>query len=762
MNLPAYDFQALSDHALRNESYIRSLLPDARLNGNELRAGSIEGGEGDSFGLNLQTGKWADFATGDKGGDIVSLVAAQRQITMGEAFRAVAEETGFVIPEAPRKKPARKSLDSFRPTPQEWANPTKAFAYCDPSGQVAYYALRFERPGHAKVVRQSAGWDETRHQFIMGMKRGHEKVVPIYPYNLRGTDGATGVLESQLVVVVEGENKVEALRGLGICGTCCIGGAKSWKKCLSEFLKGKDVIVMPDNDEAGEGYLADVARSTAHLAKSFKVCRLPGLPPSGDVVDWLAQGHGKADLEAELAKAEPWIPPAPSAAGNLKPAPDEKQKDELFTEDSLAEAFEQTYGQDFRYDHSQGIWFDWDGNTWCPGRTELAKYKARLVCREATEAVVNGKAKVTLSKHATVAGVERFLRATPSLAVESSIWNRDTLLLGTPAGTVDLRVCTLRESKREDYITRRTSVAPAETEDCPQWKRFLSEATQGDEGLQRFLQQICGYSLTGETVEQSLFFIYGAGGNGKSVFLNTVANILGDYARTSPMATFTASKFDQHPVDLAMLDGARLVTASETESGRAWAESKIKQMTGGDPITARFMRQNFFTYRPQFKLIIIGNNKPALKNVDDAIKRRFNIIGFNHKPEKADHLLEFKLKDEYPQILRWMINGCADWLHNGLVRPQCVIDATNDYFEEQDILGAWIEECCFVGPGYSDSTTALFNSWRKYAVEQNIPEGTIKSFSGMLAKRGFLKEHTRSGNVFYGLSVKNRTQGLQY
>ena len=147
--------------------------------------------------------------------------------------------------------------------------------------------------------------------------------------------------------------------------------------------------------------------------------------------------------------------------------------------------------------------------------------------------------------------------------------------------------------------------------------------------MMRFLQQIVGYCLTGDTREHALFFIYGPGGNGKSVFLNTVSAIIGDYATTAAMDTFVASKSDRHPTDLAGLRGARLVAASETEEGRAWAEAKIKAITGGDPISARFMRQDFFTYRPQFKLVIVGNHKPVLKNVDDAAERRFNIIPFD-------------------------------------------------------------------------------------------------------------------------------------
>ena len=267
-----------------------------------------------------------------------------------------------------------------------------------------------------------------------------------------------------------------------------------------------------------------------------------------------------------------------------------------------------------------------------------------------------------------------------------------------PGGTVDLRTGAVREASPKDYITKNTAVAPAATPYCPLWMRFLDEVTGGDAELICFLQQMAGYALTGDTCEHALMFIYGAGGNGKSVFLNAITGILADYAATAPMDSFTASPGDRHPTDLAMLRGARLVTASETEEGRPWAEARIKQMTGGDRITARFMRQDNFTFIPQLKLIIVGNHKPVLHNVDDAARRRFNIIPFVRKPAAPDPDLEAKLKAEGPGILRWMIEGCLDWQRHGLQRPTAVCAATEEYFADQDVMAQWLADACDVEP----------------------------------------------------------------
>ena len=172
--------------------------------------------------------------------------------------------------------------------------------------------------------------------------------------------------------------------------------------------------------------------------------------------------------------------------------------------------------------------------------------------------------------------------------------------------------------------------------------------------------------------------------------LNTVSSILGDYATTATMDAGTVTGGERHTTDIAMLRGARLVTASETEEGRAWAEARIKQLTGRDPITARFMRQDNFTFRPAFKLMIVGNHKPTLHNVDEAARRRFNIVPFTRMPAKPDPKLDAKLRAEAPGILRWMIVGCRDWQANGLQRPQSVVEATEEYFSNQDTFGQWL------------------------------------------------------------------------
>ena len=221
-------------------------------------------------------------------------------------------------------------------------------------------------------------------------------------------------------------------------------------------------------------------------------------------------------------------------------------------------------------------------------------------------------------------------------------------------------------------------------------------------------------------------------------------------ATTAAMDTFTASKGDKHPTDLAKLRGARIVTASETEHGHAWAESRIKALTGGDRISARFMRQDFFEYDPQFKLTIIGNHKPVLRNVDDAMRRRVNIVPFLLKPEVVDPDLEAKLIHEAPAILQWMVEGCLDWQVNGLIRPDVVKAANAEYFSEQDTFTQWIEECCEVEVGHHpfiwDYSGDLYASWKDYCLKAGEEPGSNKAFADQLGGKG-IERHRASGGA---------------
>jgi putative DNA primase/helicase len=284
---------------------------------------------------------------------------------------------------------------------------------------------------------------------------------------------------------------------------------------------------------------------------------------------------------------------------------------------------------------------------------------------------------------------------------------------------------------------------------------FLETVTDGDRQLSGFLQRIAGYAITGSTRDQAMFFLYGLGANGKGVFINTLTGILGEYCRTAPMEMLLASKQDRHPTELAGLLGCRLVTAVETEQGRRWAEAKIKTLTGGDKVPARFMRGDFFEYTPSFKLLIAGNHKPSLNSVDEAMRRRFNLVPFTVTipPEQRDLDLAEKLKVEWPGILQWMIDGCLAWQEFGLAAPASVTEATNAYFAEQDVLRNWLNECTEEDAQAQTPVRIMFASWKEWCQENNEYAGSQKAFSQKLMDMGLRAIHTMKGNAFRGRRV---------
>lgn len=405
-----------------------------------------------------------------------------------------------------------------------------------------------------------------------------------------------------------------------------------------------------------------------------------------------------------------------------------------YSEDNAALAFSRKFADDLRYVSAWGRWMRWDGARWVHDDSLMAYDLARKVCRSIaasarTDSTINPKQQEAIAgrygQANTVAAIERLARADRRHAATTDQWDADKWCLNTPAGVVDLRTGKIRAPKRDDHMTKITACAPGG--DCPTWRKFLDTATAGDVDLQGFLQRMAGYALTGSTRDHALFFVYGTGGNGKGTFLNTLTRILGDYAKVAGMEVFTETKGDRHPTELASLRGARLVSAQETEEGKRWNESRIKALTGGDPITARFMRMDEFTFLPQFKLVIAGNHKPGLRNVDEAMKRRLHLIPFDVtiSPKDRDPSLPDRLQAESGGILSWMIQGCRDWEENGLRPPARVLAATAEYMETEDQIANWMSDCCIIHSEARAKSSKLYESYRQWtekAGEFTLPQ----------------------------------------
>ena len=382
--------------------------------------------------------------------------------------------------------------------------------------------------------------------------------------------------------------------------------------------------------------------------------------------------------------------PRAHARDNRQPQSPSPRVTTDYSEAALADKFVEEHGDYLRHVAVWSKWLHYDGQRWKTERTHLVRDLATKLCKDAADEC--DAREIASSK--TIAGVQTLAAADRQIAATVDQWDADLWLLNTPGGVVDLTTGEMLPHDPDDHMSKTTAAEPGG--DCPLWLAFLDRTFAGNTDLIGYAQRMFGYGLTGSTREHAMFFGHGSGGNGKSVLIDTAAGILGDYHTTAPIETFTAAAGDRHSTELAMPQGARLVTTVETEQGRRWAEARIKTLTGGDRISAPFMRQGFFEFKPQFKLLIVGNHKPVLRVVDEAIRRRFNLIPFTVTipDHEKDLTLTERLKAEWPGILQWMIDGCIAWQKTGLCPPATVSEATADYLDAEDTVSAWIDECC--------------------------------------------------------------------
>lgn len=449
-----------------------------------------------------------------------------------------------------------------------------------------------------------------------------------------------------------------------------------------------------------------------------------------------------------------------SARNARRPAP-------VYSDFALVDGFVETHACELRFVAKQGNWRIFDGSVWALDEKLEIFNRVRVACAHVAEKCADPRTSKALASARTVRDVETLARSHEGFSAGVDQWDKDPWLLNTPGGVVDLRSNSLRPARADDYMTKTTEVAPDSAMPCPIFDKFLTRITDGDDKLVNYLQRLAGYALTGVTSEQMLAFFHGGGANGKSVLLDTVAGIMGSYHATAPFETFAASKHEHHPTDIAGLVGARLVTTAETAEGRHWDETKIKQLTGGDRVKARFMRQDFFEFTPQFKLIVAGNHRPSLMSADEAMQRRMHMVPFDVTipAGERDPDLKNKLRDEWPAILDWMIVGCLAWQEEGLNPPEAVIRASSEYMADEDIIGRWVAERCELDPETWTSSADLFSDFADFARSSNERVGTRKAFGLKLMRQEYvvkciIPRRKDVARGFSGIALRRATSGL--
>lgn len=678
---------------------------------------------------------------------------------------------------------------------RQLGEPSRTWQYLDADGDLLGYVARYDTPEGKQIRCWSWG---ARGDQEPSWGCGHwNKPRPLYGLHKLTTRSGARVL------IVEGEKAADAAQEL--LGEYVVvtwpGGSQSWHAANWEPMRGRTVLLWPDNDIPGlecMGKLAALLGDPKGLNCSVRVIDPTGMPEGYDAADF--DGTQSDLLAWARPRASDYKPPQPvqeapeappsdsppieayaeeaSRSAQQKP-PKQRQRPRLaavdgnaalapeadaealpasMSEDMLAEHFASIHSPRWRYVKPWASWFEWRGDGWY--RDEVGRIdrlaveitRQAIYWPEAAQLSVDGKRKVNSKR--TAGNLRDMAMSHRNIAATVHQWDTNPWLLGVPGGVVDLKTGALGDADPEAYITKRTRVAPKHG-DAPIWRKFLETVTASNTELIDFLQRFAGYSLTGETREQCLAFLYGTGQNGKGVFITTLANILGDYASTADADVFMEADQQRHSTEMARLRGARLVTVDETDSAKRWNEKRIKRITGGGKIEARFMRQDDFEFTPQFKLLIAGNHKPQLRGVGKAIQRRIHLVPFTvtiHDEDRDDELSQ-KLEAEYPQILQWMIDGCAKWLEQGLAAPQQVRDATSRYIDGEDVIGEWIEERC--DQNGEVARPVAYKNYRSWIESRGERAWSSKAFKAAIEEKGFEERKSHGTWFVKGLSLRS-------
>ncbi|MFJ2399808.1 phage/plasmid primase, P4 family [Streptomyces xanthochromogenes] len=439
---------------------------------------------------------------------------------------------------------------------------------------------------------------------------------------------------------------------------------------------------------------------------------------------------------------------------------------ESFTDDGNALLFVDIYGEHLRYVPQRGLWLLWDEHRWAWDEGGLVVELARDMIRDLDPYVYAGDEdqEKAARKHKTSSLSRDRVNATVNLArtdrrvvASASLLDASPRDLNTPGGIVDLITGELTPPDPAELHTRSTVVAPDAAMPAPRWEAFLADTFGNDADMIGFVQRLAGYSASADTGIHVLPFLHGGGQNGKSVLMDVLRQLLGDYAATAPAGFLMAGK-QEHSEEMARLQGLRLVVASEVNQSAKFDEAKMKELTGGDTITARYMRQSFFSFEPTHHLWLMGNHQPQVKAGGDSFWRRLRLLPFLYKvpdDKKIENLAKILVAEEGPAILAWIVAGAVDVFQGGLRPPAAVMAATQLYAEEEDSLGRFLDECCHIGGGdhvriETKKLRAAYESWCHAEGEEPL---SSSPFGRELKQRGFHKKPSNGKHFYPGLTL---------
>lgn len=441
------------------------------------------------------------------------------------------------------------------------------------------------------------------------------------------------------------------------------------------------------------------------------------------------------------------------------------------TELGLADRFVSMWGSDIAYYNERAKWLVWNGSIWRIDESGRVFRMMRSTVDSLLGEIQSGtdddtkKRRVRLwQSSSTSAKVGAALEAasnTEGIRVGAEALDRDPYLLPCANGTVDLRMCELRESRREDRATLACPVSFDPDAASPVWDSFLRRV-QPDVRMRSYLQRAIGYTLTSDTTEQVFFMNHGGGNNGKTTFFRALAMALGPFSLTAHASTFRQVRDDKIPNDLARMRGARMVAVNETEDRWILNEGLIKQVAGGDVIPARFLNHEWFEYTPTFKLWLWGNQRPVITGTEEGIWRKAQLVSWSVHIEDGERDRSYleKLRPELPGVLRWAVDGCRLWQRFGLRPPASVTAATKEYREDQDVLGSFLSDCTEQKPNAAVVPSELYSAYTAWSVDSGIRPWSAKMLGSKLKNRGIEQARTSVSRLWRGLELSSK--GREY
>jgi putative DNA primase/helicase len=717
-------------------------------------------------------------------------------------LRAIGLEKKHLFPEKPRETDPKKRTGKKKAAEYRGAV-VREHIYTDEHGNPKHRSTKYE---FGKNPWAQHHWDERTRQWFGGLGN-------VGRYLFRLPELLRAIERGEEIWLPEGEKDADRLWVAGVPATTNAMGASFWHDSYTQVLKGCRIVLVRDPDKAGYERVRKLypiltgAGCFVRVVQAADTCKdEAGNWIIKDAYDHLEAGRSIDEFEPVLDPLEKWKEPkkeadpafqleivdgganpegAPSAdppkgGGGASVTREEPPDWRPLTDIGNAERLIDEHGKDLRWCHKFGAWLMWDGVRWKEDETggaHVAQMAVRVVrgLKEKAKKIQKVNVRQALLEHAKACEGSRKLEAMikwaktlPGVPITPDELDPHEHLLGVKNGVVDLRAGCWREARREDYITKQCGVAWDPDADCDEVEEWVLTALSEDLELMDFLFYFSGYTATGSVKEQAFGFLQGPGGSGKSTYTGLMERVLGDYVGNLRSESLMTKITNDIPTDIAKLKGCRMALVDETAQEKRFNESLLKTITGGGRITARKMREDEFSYYPNFTLWITGNVRPKFINFDKAIERRMKLIPFNNAipNDKLDKGFAERLyKTQLPGFLRLLVRYASRWYADvdrvGTGLPKCakVSDAVAQYQIESDSVGRFIEEYCEVGKDKKVEPKTIYEKFVRWCKTTGDYPISLILFGNELELKGYSRVKSNGVRYHSGLSLKDELVG---